>query len=87
MSAQRRYAKAARHPDSRSAGQDAGMGTKPSEASVEQIQYLIKAPCPTGGKRIDLVHVYANSEIGQRNRSPNCAIVACTIPGRIRGVV
>jgi hypothetical protein len=87
MSQPERHAKTAKHRDSRSAGQDAGLGRKPSEASVEEIQYSIKAPRGTGGRSIDLVHVYTNSEIRRRNRSPNCAIADCTIPGRIRGLV
>jgi hypothetical protein len=87
MSEPERHAKAAKHRHSRSAGQDAGVGRKPSEASVEEIQHVIKAPRATGGRRIDLVHVDTNSEIGRRNRSPNCAIADCTIPGRTWGVV
>jgi hypothetical protein len=87
MSQPERHAKTVKRRDSRSAGQDAGLGMEPSEASVEQIRHLIKAPRGTGGRRIALVHMYTNSEIGRRNRSPNCAIADCTILGRIRGVV
>ncbi len=87
MSQPERHAKRAKRRDSGCAGQDAGVGMKPSEAFVEEIRHLIEAPRATGVKGMDLIQVYTNFEIGRRNRSPNCAIADCTIPGRIRGVV
>ena len=60
MSQPERHAKRAKRRDSGCAGQDAGVGMKPSEAFVEEIRHLIEAPRATGGRGMDLVHVYTN---------------------------
>jgi hypothetical protein len=87
MNEPKRHAKTAKRRDSGGAGENSAGGTKPSEAFVEEIRHLIEAPRAIGGRGMDLVHVHTNFEIERRNRSPNCAIADCTIPGRTWGVV